>query len=93
MRCPVPKAKWKRYGKQNRLWTMAVGPHDYTVMWVERSSRDILSPLTGDDGPWIYADKAYRTLKQAKARAEDDALDRLRKEAADLGLRVVEAKR
>jgi hypothetical protein len=75
---------------------MAVGEHNYTVMWIDQPSRSVLTELTGPTGPtgpWIYNDTAYRTLKQAKARAEDDALDRLRKEAADLGLRVVEEDR
>jgi hypothetical protein len=72
---------------------MEVGPHQYTILWEERSNRDFLSPVVGNDGPWIYDYHAFRTLKQAKARAEDDALDRLRKEAADLGLRVVEERR
>lgn len=92
MRCPVPRAKWRRgRGRGHRGWLLDVGPHQYTVLWIGSGDRDFLRPIIGDaPGHWIYAEQPFRTLKQAKARAEDDALDRLRKEAADLGLRVVE---
>ncbi len=94
MKCPVPRAKWRRgQGLGSRGWLMDVGPHQYTVLYVERSRNDFVSPLVGNEGPWIYDGQSFRTLKQAKARAEDDALDNLRKEAADLGLRVVEERK
>ena len=90
-KCPVPKARWRRGCE--RGWIMDVGPHQYTVLYEKRSAHDFISPLVGDDGPWIYDCHSFRTLKQAKCRAEDDALDRLRKEAADLGLLVAEESR
>jgi len=90
----VPKANWRRgCGLGSRSWIMDVGPHRCTVLYVDKSSRRFTAPLVGTEGPWIYAEQSFRTLKQAKARAEDDALDRLRKEAADLGLRVVEERK